>query len=71
MLELVEDTEQQDTTREIADALLAVCNYFVAKHNGLRSAENRRKRKERQREERLKAEQKRKEKLNRTEKIPI
>jgi len=34
---------EQDTTKELADDLLAICNYFVAKNNGLRSAENRRK----------------------------
>jgi hypothetical protein len=37
--------------RELTDDLLAVCNYFVAKNNGMRSAENRRKRKQQTKEE--------------------
>jgi tellurite resistance protein len=37
--------------RELADDLLAVCNYFVAKNNGMCSAENRRKRKQQAKEE--------------------
>jgi putative resolvase len=43
--------EEHDSTRELADDLLAVCNYFVAKNNGMRSAENRRKRKQETKEE--------------------
>lgn len=42
---LGQSTENQDSTRELAGDLLAICNYFVAKNNGMRSAENRRKRK--------------------------
>lgn len=33
-------------THELAEDLLAICNYFVAKHNGQRAAEHRRKRQE-------------------------
>jgi putative resolvase len=43
--------EEHDSTRELADDLLTVCNYFVAKNNGMRSAENRRKRKQETEEE--------------------
>lgn len=42
--------EEHDSTRELAEDLLAVCNYFVAKNNGMRSAENKRKRKLEERE---------------------
>jgi putative resolvase len=38
-------TESNDGTRELADDLLAITNYFVAKNNGRRAARNRRKRK--------------------------
>lgn len=47
--------EEMDSNRELADDLLTVVNYFVAKRNGLRAGENKRKRKaqetEQQREE--------------------
>lgn len=49
--------EEQDSTRELADDLLAICNYFVAKNNGMRSAENKRKRRQQQQEEETKGEQ--------------
>ena len=42
---LGESIENKDADRELADDLLAVCNYFVAKKNGMCSAENGRKRK--------------------------
>jgi putative resolvase len=37
---LGQSMEEHDSRRELADDLLAVCNYFVAKNNGMRSAEN-------------------------------
>ena len=37
--------EEVDSNRELADDLLTVVNYFVAKRNGLRAGENKRKRK--------------------------
>lgn len=43
--------EEHDTGRELADDLLAICNYFVAKNNGIRSGENRKKRKQAQEKE--------------------
>jgi len=58
--------EEQDSTRELADDLFAVCNYFVAKNNGMHSAENRRKRKRAEKEE-----TKDKEKPKKEEKIPV
>jgi len=48
---LGQSIEEQDSTRELADDLLSVCNHFVAKINGLRSGENIRKRKRFQEEE--------------------
>lgn len=36
--------EEGGATRELADDLLAVCNFFVARNNGKRAAENRKKR---------------------------
>jgi predicted site-specific integrase-resolvase len=47
---LGQSVEEHDATRELADDLLAICNYFVAKNNGMRSSENRRKRKQQQKE---------------------
>jgi predicted site-specific integrase-resolvase len=43
--------EHDDGTKELADDLLAIVTYFTAKHNGLRSASNRRQRAKRAREE--------------------
>ena len=37
--------QEPDATRELADDLLAITTVFVARHNGQRSAENRRRRK--------------------------
>lgn len=43
---LSQSTDQEpDATRELADDLLAITTIFVARHNGRRSADNRRRRK--------------------------
>ena len=42
---VVLSNEQETSTKELADDLLAITTVFVARHNGQRSAENRRKRK--------------------------
>jgi len=46
VLDKTMDTSNASRQQELADDLLAVCNFFVAKHNGQRAAENRRKRKQ-------------------------
>lgn len=43
------DCKQDNSARELADDLLAITTVFVARHNGRRSAENRRRRKQAQR----------------------
>jgi len=42
---VVLSNEQETSTKELADDLLAITTVFVARHNGQRSAENRRRRK--------------------------
>lgn len=39
-----QDIQEHDSSRELANDLLSVVNFFVAKNNGMRAAENRRKR---------------------------
>jgi len=46
-------TDTQDYQQELAEDLLAVVNVFVAKNNGKRSSENRKRRKEELEEDRL------------------
>ncbi len=46
---LGQSVEEQDSNQELAEDLLAVCNFFVARRNGLRSAQNRRERSKRRR----------------------
>ncbi len=39
------DYQEVDPSRELADDLLAVCNFFVARNNGRRASDNRKRRK--------------------------
>jgi hypothetical protein len=43
----------QDDTTELGEDLLAITTVFVARHNGLRAAENKRRRREEEREGRI------------------
>ena len=43
---LTKDTEEEDSQAEMADDILNVVNYFVAKNNGLRAAKNKKMRQE-------------------------
>ena len=45
---LGEGDNKHDSERELADDLLAICNYIVARKNGLQRSENRRKRSEKE-----------------------
>jgi len=52
---LGQNVEGEEATRELADDLLVVTTYFVAKHNGMRAGETkRRRRKEKEAEEQVK-----------------
>jgi len=40
------EADNENTTRELADDLLAVCNFFVARNNGRRAADNKKRRRQ-------------------------
>jgi predicted site-specific integrase-resolvase len=46
-----QDYEESDPSRELADDLLSVCNFFVARNNGRRASDNRKRRRRQQEEE--------------------
>ena len=45
------DYQEVDPSRELADDLLAVCNFFVARNNGRRASDNRKRRRRIEEEE--------------------
>jgi predicted site-specific integrase-resolvase len=46
-----QDYQESDPSRELADDLLSVCNFFVARNNGRRASDNRKRRRRQQEEE--------------------